>query len=357
LANLPAGSTLHVQFYAQPWGIGEFASVPGNPNQFVPAIYLGEGTDAAGNPLQPVPAYCGGASNGGDPCVNSSVRNWEYAYVAWDTSKHGVQPNSRWKFWVLVWIEQNSKLLPEIPGHGLASLPTGPYNSLGDVPIERYSNNLGYYNQVFTVAPTTTNAGASRPDRIKPGLILSNFGLRQQGRPERDHSVKLSTRLHSIGQVIEGAYAYYYDGNPDRSGVLFDVQKIDHISSGQGIVDTANFTPKTCGPHWIYVRAIPLDAQVRTVTQITGVNVTVDPLPQVQGLARYVHAMVIPVSLKQQLLGLLLESLQAYQKEHTALGNVRLEQFKIAVQINRNQIPDNDESAIKAELQDLQNCL
>jgi len=33
LANFPAGSVMHVQFYAQPWGIGEFASVPGNPSE------------------------------------------------------------------------------------------------------------------------------------------------------------------------------------------------------------------------------------------------------------------------------------------------------------------------------------
>ncbi|HEY2040604.1 MAG TPA: hypothetical protein VGG95_13110 [Edaphobacter sp.] len=356
LANLPAGSTLHVQFYAQPWGIGEFASVPGHPNQFASAIYLGEGTDVTGNPLQPVPAYCGGAGNGGDPCLNSSVRNWEFAYATWDTSKNGVESNSRWKFWVLVWVEQNGKLLPEIPGHGLASLPAGPYNSLGDVPIEPYSNNLGYYNQVFTVAPAIATIGA-HTSTIRPSLILSNFGIRQQGRPERDHSAKLSARLHSTGQEIQEAYTYYYDGNPDRNGVLFDVQKIDHISSGRGIVDTASFTPKTCGPHWIYVRAIPLDAQVRTVTQMTGFNVTVDPVPQVQGLIRYVRAAPIEVGLMQQLLSSLQESLQAYQKGNTALGNVRLEQFKIAVQINRNQIPDNDRSAIQAELQDLQNCL
>jgi hypothetical protein len=36
---------------------------------------------------------------------------------------------------------------------------------------------------------------------------------------------------------------------------------------------------------------------------------------------------------------------------------VKLETFKIAVQINRNQIPDDAQAAIKAEIQDLQSCL
>lgn len=355
LANLPAGSTLHVQFYAQPWGIGEFASLPGNPNQFAKAIYLGEGTDVTGNPLQPVPAYCGGATDGGDPCLNSAVRNWEYAYASWDTSKNGVQPNSRWKFWVLVWVEQNGKLLPEIPGHGLASLPEGPYNSLGDVPIEPYSNNLGYYNQIFTVGAANSVGSPGRPN-IRPSLILSQVGLREGRRPLRDHTAKISARLRSTGQEIREAFAYYYDGNPDRNGVLFDMQKIDHIPSGQGVVDTANFTPKTCGPHFIYVQAVPLGSQARTTTLMTGFNVTVDPLPQVQGLARYVQAMSISAGLKQQLLTFLQESERAYQQGNAALGNVRLEQFKIAVDINRRQIPDSNEEAIRAELLDLQRC-
>jgi hypothetical protein len=134
------------------------------------------------------------------------------------------------------------------------------------------------------------------------------------------------------------------------------MQKIDHIPSGQGVVDTANFTPKTCGPHFIYIRAVPLGSQPRATTLMTGFNVTVDPLPQVQGLAHYVQAIAIPVGLKQQLLTMLQESQQSYQQGNAALGNVRLEQFKIAVDINRNQIPDHDEEAIRAELLDLQRC-
>jgi hypothetical protein len=89
---------------------------------------------------------------------------------------------------------------------------------------------------------------------------------------------------------------------------------------------------------------------------MTGFNVTVDPLPQVQGLIRYVQAMAIPVGLKQQLLNSLQESQEAYEQGKAALGNVRLEQFKIAVDINRNQIPDRDEEAIQSEILDLQRC-
>ena len=48
---------------------------------------------------------------------------------------------------------------------------------------------------------------------------------------------------------------------------------------------------------------------------------------------------------------------EAYQAGNQALGNVKLEVFKIAVQINRKQIPNDAEAAIKAEVQDMQSCL
>jgi hypothetical protein len=77
--NFPANAVMHVQFYAQPWNNGQFASVPGDSTRFQPAIFIGEGTNAQGGSLSPVPAYCGGLVNGTDPCVNSAVQNWEYA--------------------------------------------------------------------------------------------------------------------------------------------------------------------------------------------------------------------------------------------------------------------------------------
>ncbi len=295
---------MHVQFYAQPWAIGRFAGLPSNPNVFAPAIYLGEGTDAAGNQLTPVPAYCGGAGGGGDPCLDSSVRNWEYAYANWDTSKNGVTANSTWKFWVVAWVELNGKsavFLQEIPGHGLASMPDGQFNSLADVPIEPYSNNLGYYNQVFTVLGAGVTEVASAKSQIPPFLILSNLGPR--GTALRDHAVKISAKLRSSGRDIAEAHMFYYDGDPNQNGVLFDIQKVDRIPFKDGVVDTASFTPKTCGPHWIYVQAVPLDRGVRGMTMTTNVRVTVDPLPQVEGLIKYVSEMNVSPGVTADLAG------------------------------------------------------
>jgi hypothetical protein len=85
--------------------------------------------------------------------------------------------------------------------------------------------------------------------KINPFLIVSNIRLRNDGKALRDRPSKITAKLRSTGAVIRSATAYYYEGNPDASGVLFDMQKIDNISSGSGFIDTASFTPKTCGTH------------------------------------------------------------------------------------------------------------
>lgn len=126
LANLPTGAVLHVQFYAQPWDAGQFASDPNDPNRFAEAIFIGEGTNASNNPLAHIPAYCGRITGGTDPCVNSTTRNWEYAYATWDTSKNNIKSGSYWKFWVVSWVELKGKLLADIQGHGLNLLPVSP---------------------------------------------------------------------------------------------------------------------------------------------------------------------------------------------------------------------------------------
>jgi hypothetical protein len=347
---------MHVAFYAQPWGAGEFASVSGQPNTFQPAVFIGEGTDSSGDPLPPVPAFCGGYAGGADPCIGSSVRNWEFAYATWDTSSNNVPANSTWKFWVVAWVETNGSMATELPGHGLSSMPTGQFNSLADVPVDIYSNNLGYYNQVFTVfAPS--GVGSTNGRKTKSSLILTNIGLRNEGRALRDTPAVITARLRSTGAEIRSTTAYYYDGNPNADGTLFDLQRITSIPSGTGFIDTARFTPKTCGPHRIYVRAVPADGTIREATMMKTINVTIDPLSETENLIAYVQKMTVSSGVKRLLLNRLLAAKEAYQDGRFILGNIQLETFKIAVQVSRREIPEQNLTALQAEFKDIQDCL
>jgi hypothetical protein len=357
VANFPAGAVMHVQFYAQPWDEDQFASAPGNSSQFAPAIFLGEGTDVNGATLAPVPAYCGGLITSGDPCLNSTVQNWEYAYTTWDTSKNGVTAGSTWKFWVVVWAEANGSIVAEIPGHGLSSLPSAnaQFNSLADVPIDTYSNNLGYYNQVFTVLGNTATSSLGKA-AIKPILVVSNVGPRSGSKTLRDEATPILANLRSTGASL-AANVYYYDGNPNNGGQLFDTQRLSQIPSGKGYTDKANFTPKTCGVHQIFVQAVPLNGAISTARSLGSVRVTIDPLTETESLISYVQAMAAPVFVKQQLLDPLAAARDAYRNGRIVLGSIYLEGFKIAVQINRTHLPPDALTALKSEMNDVQDCL
>lgn len=207
LVNLPAGAILHVQFYAQPWVAGQFASDPNDPNRFAEAIFIGEGKDASNSPLAPVPAYCGGVIGGNDPCVNSTVRNWEYAYATWDTGKNGVKAGTYWKFWIVTWVELNGKLLAEIPGHGLIRYPQRrsvrslmsllsriptisviTTRSLACLPHPASDRQISRRSSHFSSCPTSGFAMMARLYEIRHLLSLRSFA-RQATRSDRQRPI------------------------------------------------------------------------------------------------------------------------------------------------------------------------
>src|SRR5690606_14515990 len=114
-----------------------------------------------------------------DSCTDENAPlNWTLAQVQWDTSTLNPQPltETNWKFWVVVWAENGGRLVSEIAQHGLTSIPPQNVTSLAEVPVETYSNNLGFYNQVFTLElPTTDAVAAVAPSEDKPHLALEAF--------------------------------------------------------------------------------------------------------------------------------------------------------------------------------------
>jgi hypothetical protein len=125
----------------------------------------------------------------------------------------------------------------------------------------------------------------------------------------------------------------------------------------KGYTDKASFIPKICGSHQIFVQAVPLNGSISTARTPGSVRVTIYPLPEAESLIAYVQAMAAPVGVKQQLLTPLQVARSAYENVQTILGNVHLGAFKIAVQINRAQIPADALKALKDEINDIEDCL
>lgn len=353
LANLPAGAIVHAQFYAQPWNgsSGEFASPQGNPNQFSPAVFIGDGTTASGSQLGTIPAFCGGTSGGGDPCLNSSTRNWIFAYATWDTSKNNIAPDSEWKYWVLVWVEVNGKLMTEIPGHGLTSLPSGHFNSLADVAIEPYSNNLGFYNQVFTVL-AAPGVGEAKTGRLR----LRGIDIASGSSLLRDKPVRLKAMHQTTGRHFDSVITLYYDGDPRKGGTLFDMQSIPRIVAKGNYADTAYYQPRTCGRHEIFVRTIPLDGSAKPATAKTRVDVTINPVVSVNKLNSYVRGLSLPDWLLDELQGQLAIARRAFKRGDTEDGREELKRFGEEVREHK-QIPDKAEDAMTDQVKDILGCV
>jgi hypothetical protein len=304
--------------------------------------------------LNPVPAFCGGSSSG-DPCLGSTTQNWEYAYATWDTSKGNLSPNSTWKFWVVVWAEYNGELVGEIAGHGLSSLPTQPFTSPAQVQVQTYSNNLGFYNQVFTIfAP-----GAPAKSPKKSLLTVSDVRLRPGSTSLRDLPVTIMTNHRSSNNDIHSVLTLYYDGDPEGKGTLFDTQIIDRVPSS-GLMDTARFTPSTCGVHNIFVRSIPQDGSAPIATAEKKIDVTVSDAQAAQSvkdLSAYLLKLRISNEVECDLNQYLVRARDDFKEHRNDEGRRNLERFKEEVDKHRETIGKTGAEAMIEEAEDILGCV
>lgn len=268
LANMPDGTEVHVAFYAQSWDgtNGQFMSDPANPDGFAKAVFIDEVT------LAPIPAFCGGIQAGIDPCSEQDApRNWAFAETTWDTSSLDSSEASNWKLWLVTWMEGGGDLVPEIAGHGLTAIPGADLNSLADVPIETYSNNMGFYNQLFTLRPPGESAAgadvlavAGPPTTQQPQLWIAK--VRVSPKRLRRGAIPTVRATLRASQALDDVMVRFFDGDPAADSTMFDAEMIPHIPADQPFVVTVPYRLQGCGARRVYVDAIPLGDPVVPAT-------------------------------------------------------------------------------------------
>ncbi len=275
LANMPAGSTAHVRFYAQPWDSVHATFASGNGKYgFADAIYIGEQIL-----FDPVPAYCGG-SQGFDSCSTETVPNWVMASVQWDTSTLSPQPikDTNYKFWVVVWMEDsNGNLLNEIDGHGLTAIPDTAVASFAEIPVETYSNNVGFYDQLFAlVLPADSTPGALNPEPVERRLAINALEIEQELLKKHEQSM---VRVHyqASGEHYDDVKVLLFEGD-SADGELLDMDLIPRMSIDEPTVVAFPYIPKTCGAHSLFVQTFQNDG-AEPVTETIAFNVPCEPTP------------------------------------------------------------------------------
>jgi hypothetical protein len=234
LKEMPGGSKVHVRFYFQPVK----NSLPAGDSVLIGEAQLG-----------PIPPFSD---------VDGAPLNWALASTTFDTSHYEETKNGNVDvlFWVVVWMEDaKGSLVPEMPGHGLTAIP-GTLKSIADVAEECqsdgncYSNNLGVYRQPFHIFPSTTLLGTPGPlpatsvDIGKVDLSAREITPKQ--------TIVVSATLLASGADAADITVNLYDGDPQESGRLFDVEKIPHIGQGDPYRLETLYRTNSCGVHQLF---------------------------------------------------------------------------------------------------------
>jgi hypothetical protein len=167
-----------------------------------------------------------------------------------------------------------SQLVEEIAEHGLSAdthlNSLTHFDSLADVPIETYSNNMGFYNQLFTLLPSS--GGAADPAKAlaatgAPELWIEELQVPYKRRLRDD---PLTVRaLLATNQALDDVMVRFFDGDPADEATLFDVEMIPYIPADELFVVAVSYQPRGFGPGRLYVEAIPLGDPVAPASATT----------------------------------------------------------------------------------------
>jgi hypothetical protein len=229
-ASMPNGSKVHVRFYAQQIDKDDKHKPVGDS-------ILINNADVV---LDPIPPF---SDDDGAPL------NWVLASTNFDTTGFDAKYLT---FWVVVWIEDaNGKLVPDIEGHGLRSIP-GALKSLADVQTETYSNNVGFYNSVFFVFPAGSLAATTGGDGEPATIEIGNTQLSAK-RVLQGQTVDVSAELVAENNSASGVTAFFYDGDPHDGGVVFGLERTPYIAQNGTYQVEAPFNADVCGKHDLFV--------------------------------------------------------------------------------------------------------
>lgn len=324
LADMPNGSQIVVQFYGQPWS--ESTEQP-NGNAFL--------IDTVDAPR--LPGYNSILSGGTIP---------NYEMVSTTNLNTAAYPDTYLVFWVVVYMDDGQgHLVPEMPAHGLTSVPPtlnsitaiGPY-------LQHYSNNVGLYKQMFYINPP--NPGNVLNPKI-PSLKMDKVQLSQS-------QVLLGTKVTISGlfrskNIADALDVLFYDAK-GKKNQLFDEDQITHIrANGSALVKTV-YRATSCGAH-----TLSLLEPASRVTAKATLTVTIDPLPVVTQLKQIIQ----PLKLDDQQFGQLLnQAEQAFKGKQNQVGLARLARFQANVKAQPNQkISADTKALINALLKRISNCV
>jgi hypothetical protein len=261
LKDMNQGQRIKVRFFGQPWNHQTNQPLAGSTS-----FLIGEDN---------LPALPGFASSE-DP-------NWRMAHTWFDTTRCGGQAcgGNYYVFWAVVWTVDGQQQLvrQELPGHGLnQDMETTELNTLlsqqtpemqrlftvadhglmeqtltQDKVTTSFSNNLGFYHQVFFIhnhdlpAWQSKRAASSNHAQTQGQAGIRSMRLAQNN-ITAGQEVTVTIELSSQGHSNDALQLMLYQHGPDQSaGQLLDHEIITHIKANDRYQVRLPIRPEGCG--------------------------------------------------------------------------------------------------------------
>jgi hypothetical protein len=363
-------NTVHVRFYAQEWDHENNVPLAGKPSLLVEEVVLDD---------QCIPGH---STAGKAACSNGGTDNWVLATTSepFDPVAAGIDPGTSGTyvlFWVMAWMEgSDGSLVPEVAEHGLTGLP-GNLTSLTDAASlsQAYGNNIGFFPLPTFVCPSGVDcsnvsvaaggneSASNRPDAasasvqpgVEPDVRIERVRLQRRTAPLHE---PLEVRaLLSAGEVSpQSLHVALYDGDPDADGQIFDVEIVPYLRANDAYQVRANYRPKTCGPHDIFVVADPGSGQ-EPATGTATVNVSIDAVAEVEAIGALLAPVDLPHKAEKKIAKTLERARHAFERGKVRRGSERLEDLERQVRWLGSDLPAPVADAVEARVEAVASCI
>ncbi len=327
LADMPAGSSVVVQFYGQPW----------DPTTLQPA---GNAFLIDQVVLAPIPGFNSNSTGGTQP-------NWTTASTtALDTAAYSDQYLA---FWAMVWMQDaQGNLIQEMPAHGLTGIP-GTLDSIAAATplLEPYSNNIGLYKSLFYIAPAASTLAATGTGKFSIDSVSVS-----PKRVRLNQEVQVRATLRAGGDHVRGISAVLYDRVGEGKRRAFEQELVSHIRANETHQVRVPFHPTECGTH-----TITLVTQPRGETARTTLEVTINVQSAVRKLIRLTRKLDLPGRQGGGLMELLKTAQKAFKQKNKAAALQALQEFKQKVEGRRGKgIAPEQADIMLARAGEIQTC-
>lgn len=174
--------------------------------------------------------------------------------------------------------------------------------------------------------------------------------------PLLNQRVKILANVTTTAAAASPVKLAYYDGDPNKGGVLFGYQQLPYIAPFSNYLARNYYQPSSCGEHSLYVVASTPGAT--PTTSFTTTRVTIDPASAIQDLSSSVTSANLPAGLTRRLKWLLTIANYFFSQQDNRAGVLALRFFDQLVKSESGKAIEQQEAdSMIGQVREMTLCL